>query len=225
MAPTKADFKSALIQTRNEIGFKLVRAEVAQSGVRSHLVVEAIDVVDYSSGCVFVALIGLSVDLFGFVAFEETFHWSVVVAVAFAAHALQAVTLEQPLTILQTGVLRTTIAVEHQARFRMSKDESLIERVECQLGVNGATSSPSNDLPGEEILNGAEVSEAFSGVNISEVCEPDEVGPFGVESLVQTIGSDGRIVFRISRGNAKLGLGTSSNSSHSHKLGDGVDRA
>jgi hypothetical protein len=32
--------------------------------------------------------VGLSVHLFGFEAFKKAFHWCIVVAVAFAAHAL-----------------------------------------------------------------------------------------------------------------------------------------
>jgi hypothetical protein len=41
----------------------------------------------------------LSIDLLAFVAFEETFHGRVIVAVAFAAHALPIVTLTQSLAI------------------------------------------------------------------------------------------------------------------------------
>ena len=139
----------------------------------SVLVVEPIDVVDSSTGCMFVGLICLASYLFGLVAFEETFHWRVVIAVPFAAHALQGVAPEQSCAILQTSELRTTITVEHHPWFGTSKRESLIERGECQLRVNRPTGSPANDFPGEEVLYSAQVWEAFFGVDVSEVCEPN----------------------------------------------------
>ena len=57
----------------------------------------------------FVALVGLSIDLFGFVAFEETFHRCIVIAITFSAHALQAVASEKSIAILEAGELRATI--------------------------------------------------------------------------------------------------------------------
>ena len=77
-----------------EFCFELNWAQVAQGRVWSVLVVEPIDVVDSSTGRMFVGLICLPGNLFGLVAFEKTFHWRVVIAVSFAAHALQAVAPE-----------------------------------------------------------------------------------------------------------------------------------
>lgn len=189
------------------------------------MVVEAIDVVDDASGRVFVALIGLSADLLRFIAFEKAFHRCVVVTVTFTAHTLQAVAPEKTTSKLATGKLRAAIAVEDQASFGAAKCDGLIERRERQLRVDGATGGPADDLSGEEILNGAKVGESFERVNVSEVCEPDEVRLLRNEYLVQTVWSDRRIVLGISRRDAKLGLGPSPNSRVAHQHCNGVFRA
>lgn len=158
------------------------------------LVVEAIDVVDNASSSVFVAFIELSTYLLRFVAFEKAFHWCVVIAVPFTAHALQTVAPEKSTSILATSKLRPAIAVEDQAGFGAAKCERLVERSERQRRVDRATGGPAYDLSGKEILNGTKVRESFESVNVSEVCEPNAIWLLRNEYLVQTVRSDRRIV-------------------------------
>jgi hypothetical protein len=60
----------------------------------------------------FMGLILVSIDLLTFVAFEETLHGSVVVAVSFAAHALQIVAPNKPIAVRKTSELGASIAVQ-----------------------------------------------------------------------------------------------------------------
>ena len=88
--------------------------------MQSDWVVEPIDVVDDGSGGLFVGLVFVPVDFLDLEASEETFHRRVVVAVPFAAHALQEVTGGQTVLISETCELRSPITVDDESLWWVS---------------------------------------------------------------------------------------------------------
>ena len=74
--------------------------------------------------------------------------------------------------------------MQYEARLRLSKSDCLIERVQCQLGVDRSAGGPADDASREEVLYGAEVNEAFLCVDVSEIGEPDFVWLLSFKSLV-----------------------------------------
>lgn len=78
----------------------------------------------------FVGLVGFLIDLFNLIRPEEAFHRRVVVAVALAAHALKAAERFESLPIGMAGELCASIAVQYEARLRLSKSDCLVERAQ-----------------------------------------------------------------------------------------------
>ena len=87
------------------------------------------------------------VHLLDFETAEETLHRCVVVAIAFAAHALQKFAGAQAILIGQTRELRSTIAVNNESGPRVAQCDRLIQGIECQSRIDVATGGPSDDAP------------------------------------------------------------------------------
>ena len=62
-------------------------------------VVESFAVIDCTARGMFIGFVGFLIDFFDLIGSEEAFHRCVVVAVAFAAHALKATKFFEPLPI------------------------------------------------------------------------------------------------------------------------------
>jgi len=158
-------------------------------------IVEPIDVIDDGSRCLFVGFVLVVVHLLDFETAEETFHRCVVIAVAFAAHALLNFALFQLFSKRATGVLRTSIAVKYQARFWCSECDGLMERIQGQFGVNILAGRPAYDLSRTEIHDRTQVTKAFFEWDVSEVRQPNLIEILHLEISIQNVLCDGQVMF------------------------------
>jgi len=132
-------------------------------------VVETVDVAADRSGCLFVGAVVIQVNFFGFETAKKTLHWSIVVAVTFAAHALPESTFGQTVLKCERCVLGAAITVDNQGRIRISKQDRLIQRLQDQPGVDHLAGGPADDSTRTEVLNRTQVCDSFHGVNVSDI--------------------------------------------------------
>ncbi len=75
----------------------------------------------------------------------------------------------------------------------------IVEGVERDLGVQGLTHGPADDLAGVNIEDGDEVEPALAGRDVGQVGEPDLVGSRRLEVAGQPAGRDGIAVTAVGR--------------------------
>jgi Protein of unknown function (DUF2699). len=121
---------------------------------------------------------------------EEAFGDRVVMAVAAAAHAAdQAVGCQEILPIV-AGVLRSLIGVNEQSGGRLAAPHRHHQRLQHQVGVQGRSHRPADDLPGEQVHDRRQVQPAFVGADVGDVGDPGTIGGYGVELPCQMVVCD-----------------------------------
>ena len=89
--------------------------------------------------------------------------------------------------IADRQVLDAPVAVMNQAVSVGTRPESLLERVERQVGGQGVGDPPTDDLPGEHVDNEGDVDEADPSGAIAEIRDPELIRTCGREVAVDSL--------------------------------------
>lgn len=145
MAPTKADFWPRFIHKHSGL-FELIRTDISQRRMETRSVVKSFDVIGGSANGLVMRFVNGVIDLFHLEAFEEAFHWRVVVAVPFSAHALQETLVCEAFSKRLAGVLGSPVAVYDQSFLWLSEGDRLVECGQREAGIDVLAGGPADDF-------------------------------------------------------------------------------
>ena len=144
--------------------------------MQSFWIVEALSVIVGGARRMLVCFVFFMVNLFDFEAFEKALHRRIVVTVSsFPAHALQKTTIVKSFSKRVAGELRAAIRVDDQSACWLAQRNGLVECGERKLSVNFSAHCPANNASSAEILECAEVTEAFFSWKVCEIGQPNLV--------------------------------------------------
>jgi hypothetical protein len=140
--------------------------------VAAAAIVEGLDVVEDRASRGLMGREGLTVRQYvGFEGGEDAFGESVVVAVAFGAHALAQAGAGEQGAGFGGGVLAAAIGMEDGAPGYEAGGEGRSEGVGDQLGVQGCGELPAEDGAGEEVEHDGQIKPAFGGGNVGNIAD------------------------------------------------------
>ncbi len=113
----------------------------------------------------------------------------VVVAVTPAAHRRLDAGLRQSLAVASRHILRTPVAVvnERAIALRLTGIQSLLERVQNEVGAHRIAHTPPNDAAGKDVDHEGDIQPALPSRNVGEVRDPQLVRPGGAELSIDPI--------------------------------------
>ena len=136
----------------------------------------------------------------GFEGCPEGFHEGVVVAVAFAAHALRDAAQCQLTAELQTGVLHAAVGMmDERVSVRAFPLQRQLQRGRAEARFQSVEDVPCHDLAGAQIQRGAQISPAFRGLDRGDVRNPNLVRQGGRGRVAQDVRREGAAVAAVGR--------------------------
>src|SRR3984893_15543391 len=188
----------------------LDRADIADGGVTTSSVVEALDVgKDITCGfcpcCIMPVM-----DELGFERVEEALHRGIVIAVCLAAHrCLESGRLDH-LTIVRRSILDAAIGMVDQTGTRPLHRDGHPQSCQRQGGPQMSRHRPADDPAAVQVHDGGQIELALIGLDVGDVGEPDPVRRIGAEVPIQQVRRDRKIValsvVRTRRGGAMMAL-------------------
>ena len=127
------------------------------------------------------------VQLLFFQVFEKTFHNGIVIRVASFGEGLNHVKGIQFFPEVGRGKLRAPVGMEHDALRNASVPDSVPESLQGEEPVQASANPVSNNPPGKEIQNDAEIAEPLTNSNIGKVADPDQVGSRLIKFLSEQV--------------------------------------
>ena len=164
----------------------------------------------------------LRINQFNFQRAPERFHDGVVIAVGFAAHRGNSVGLFQGSSKVSTGVLDTAIGVEDQAFRRSSMAQRSVPSRSDQSCVDVLAHCPTDHFAAVTIQNAGQVEPTFGSRDVSDIRQPDLIGPVGSRQADQSIGRDGLLVATVGRAHAVTALLPPTNLFLAHEPADAI---
>jgi len=104
---------------------------------------------------------------------KETLSNSVVVAIAFAAHAADDAMASQGSLTIARGVLAATIRIVQETYSRLTMTKSHLKDVQRQLPGHPGGGRPADHLPVEKIPQHSQVEPPFICVDVRDIADPD----------------------------------------------------
>lgn len=112
---------------------------------------------------------------------DKAFGQRVVVAVTHAAHRRLDAFLNQPLAVADRHVLRAPVAVMDQGvRCRAVCPQSLLQRIQHEHRLHGATEPPADDMMKEHIDDEGDMHESLPGEDTGEIGHPQLIRTPGI---------------------------------------------
>ena len=168
---------------------RLVRewAEIAQRGMPSAAIIEALDVKENVGLCLLTRLVMGMMHPLHFQCAKEAFHHRVVVAVARAAHADLYVVCGEQLLIRLAGVLTPAVGVKEQLGLRAGLPPGHTKRIADERHGHSPVHRPANDTPRKQVDDHRQVQPAGGGPDVGDVPAPLLRRPRRCKSLLQMI--------------------------------------
>jgi len=127
-------------------------------------------------------------DQLSFQGAKETFHGSIVVAIALAAHTSLNLIFGQPMAIILAGILTAPIRMMQQARRWLPGFQSQTQGSQHQLPFQAFSHSPADNPARVQIQNRRQIQPAFGRRDEGEVGQPFLVGLLGDKVSVKQMG-------------------------------------
>ena len=116
------------------------------------------------------------VQLLFFQVFEKTFHNGIVIRVASFGEGRNHVKGIQFFPEVGRGKLRAPVGMEHDALRNASVPDSVPESLQGEEPVQASANPVSNNPPGKQVQNDAEITEPLANPDIGKVADPDQIG-------------------------------------------------
>ena len=174
------------------------RAAVAQRGVLSGSVVEALNVIEDGKLGLLARGKYVPMDALHLQGVEEAFHGCVIVTAGLSAHALRTTVLLESVPIDCAGVLRSTVGMMQEAVIWSTSFGGHVERIQDEIGGHGGCHRPTDHSPREDVHDGCQIQPPLLGGYIRDVCDPYLIGGRCAEPLVQDVGRNGEVMVGVS---------------------------
>src|SRR5688572_23592379 len=125
---------------------------------------------------------------------KETFHGSIVVTIAGAAHTTLDLIMGQQSLIIVASILATPIRVMQPASSRLATLKGHLQGGDDQRTFQAVAHGPANNPARVQIQHGGQVQPALSRRNVGDIGQPFFVGPAGRKVLIEQIRGDRIIV-------------------------------
>lgn len=154
---------------------ELDRAEIAQCGMSSALIVDAVDKRGKRSDDVLEGFECHRIDRLDLERLHEALGFGVIVGISTPTHRADDAISREQLPITRSRVLRSAVRVMHETRRRSAARDGCFECGDRQACIDGSTDGIANDAAGTGIQDDRDLGEAACDRHVGQVRDPELV--------------------------------------------------